>query len=159
MTSCGWLFRVFLGSSPSCSARVTRRSRLLGLARRTPGECCGWIAPRPGDTEHLADDFAANADRVASVVNARTTQRMHVLPAHLDERFKQRGWGQEGNTVVHNPQDIRALPATTGRRRVGLESGSSALGRAGWPRLARRADLAAFELSAATAGRSTTAHC
>jgi Phytanoyl-CoA dioxygenase (PhyH) len=39
---------------------------------------------------------------------------MYVLPAHLDERFKQRQWDGTDNTVVHNPQDIRALPATAG---------------------------------------------
>ena len=39
---------------------------------------------------------------------------MYVLPAHLDPRFKERRWDGEGNNVVQNPQDIRALPATAG---------------------------------------------
>jgi hypothetical protein len=39
---------------------------------------------------------------------------MYMLPAHLDGRFKERRWDGEGNTFVHNPQDIRALPATAG---------------------------------------------
>lgn len=39
---------------------------------------------------------------------------MYVLPAHLDDRFVQRRWDGEGNNLVRNPQDIRALPATAG---------------------------------------------
>lgn len=39
---------------------------------------------------------------------------MYVLPAHLDSRFVERRWDGEGNNVVQNPQDIRALPATAG---------------------------------------------
>ncbi|MFB1295586.1 phytanoyl-CoA dioxygenase family protein [Mycobacterium sp. pW049] len=39
---------------------------------------------------------------------------MYVLPAHHDPRFVERRWDGEGNNVVHNPQDIRALPATAG---------------------------------------------
>lgn len=39
---------------------------------------------------------------------------MYMLPAHLDDRFRQRRWDGENNTVVYNPQDIRALPATAG---------------------------------------------
>jgi hypothetical protein len=39
---------------------------------------------------------------------------MYVLPAHRDPRFIERRWDGEGNNVVHNPQDIRALPATGG---------------------------------------------
>lgn len=39
---------------------------------------------------------------------------MYMLPAHLDDRFRQRRWDGKDNTVVHNPQDIRALPATAG---------------------------------------------
>jgi len=39
---------------------------------------------------------------------------MYVLPAHRDDRFNQRRWDGEGNNVVYNPQDIRALPATAG---------------------------------------------
>lgn len=39
---------------------------------------------------------------------------MYVLPAHHDERFSIREWGGEGNNVVKQPQNIRALPATAG---------------------------------------------
>jgi len=39
---------------------------------------------------------------------------MYVLPAHHDPRFVERRWDGDGNNVVHNPQDIRALPATAG---------------------------------------------
>lgn len=39
---------------------------------------------------------------------------MYMLPAHLDDRFRQRRWDGADNTVVRNPQDIRALPATAG---------------------------------------------
>ncbi|MGI9125600.1 MAG: phytanoyl-CoA dioxygenase family protein [Mycobacterium sp.] len=39
---------------------------------------------------------------------------MYVLPAHLDDRFVERRWDGEGNNVVYNPQNIRALPATAG---------------------------------------------
>ncbi|MBI2699023.1 MAG: hypothetical protein CK429_19390 [Mycobacterium sp.] len=39
---------------------------------------------------------------------------MYMLPAHLDDRFRQRRWDGENNTVVYNLQDIRALPATAG---------------------------------------------
>lgn len=39
---------------------------------------------------------------------------MYVLPAHHDPRFVERRWDGQDNTVVHNPQDIRALPATAG---------------------------------------------
>lgn len=39
---------------------------------------------------------------------------MYVLPAHLDDRFRERRWDGEGNNVVHRPQDVRALPATAG---------------------------------------------
>jgi hypothetical protein len=39
---------------------------------------------------------------------------MYMLPAHLDHRFVERRWDGEGNNIVHNPQDIRALPATAG---------------------------------------------
>jgi hypothetical protein len=39
---------------------------------------------------------------------------IYVVPAHCDERFHQRRWDGEGNNVVQNPQDIRALPATAG---------------------------------------------
>lgn len=39
---------------------------------------------------------------------------MYVLPAHLDDRFVERRWDGEGNNVVYNPQNVRALPATAG---------------------------------------------
>ena len=39
---------------------------------------------------------------------------IYMLPAHLDERFKRRIWSGEGNNVVTQPQDVRALPATAG---------------------------------------------
>jgi hypothetical protein len=39
---------------------------------------------------------------------------IYMLPAHLDERFKRRIWSGEGNNVVSQPQDIRALPASAG---------------------------------------------
>lgn len=39
---------------------------------------------------------------------------MYVLPAHLDERFRNRVWDGEGNNHVQDPQAIRALPATAG---------------------------------------------
>ncbi len=39
---------------------------------------------------------------------------IYVLPAHLDERFKQRRWDGADNHHVKQPQDIRALPATAG---------------------------------------------
>jgi len=39
---------------------------------------------------------------------------IYMLPAHLDDRFKQRNWDGEGNNHVQAPQNIRALPATAG---------------------------------------------
>jgi hypothetical protein len=39
---------------------------------------------------------------------------IYVLPAHLDERFKQRFWNGDGNTFVSELQSVRALPATAG---------------------------------------------
>jgi hypothetical protein len=39
---------------------------------------------------------------------------IYALPAHLDERFKRRVWDGDDNNVVHNPQDVRALPAKAG---------------------------------------------
>jgi hypothetical protein len=39
---------------------------------------------------------------------------IHLVPAHLDERFKQRFWDGEGNTYVTDLQNVRALPATAG---------------------------------------------
>ena len=39
---------------------------------------------------------------------------IYVLPAHLDERFKRRVWDGDDNNVVHDPQNIRALPAKAG---------------------------------------------
>ncbi|BBX21759.1 hypothetical protein MTER_11700 [Mycolicibacter terrae] len=39
---------------------------------------------------------------------------MYFLPAHLDDRFQQRRWDGADNTVVYNPQNIRAVPATAG---------------------------------------------
>jgi hypothetical protein len=36
------------------------------------------------------------------------------LPAHLDERFERRVWDGEGNNLVNDPQNIRAVPATAG---------------------------------------------
>jgi hypothetical protein len=39
---------------------------------------------------------------------------IYVLPAHLDERFRRRVWDGPDNTVVKDPQNIRALPATAG---------------------------------------------
>jgi hypothetical protein len=39
---------------------------------------------------------------------------IYVLPALFDQRFEERRWDGEGNNVVQNPQDIRALPATAG---------------------------------------------
>jgi hypothetical protein len=39
---------------------------------------------------------------------------IYMLPAHLDDRFKQRIWDGEGNNHVLAPQNIRALPATAG---------------------------------------------
>lgn len=39
---------------------------------------------------------------------------MYFLPAHRDDRFRQRRWDGADNTVVDNPQDIRAVPATAG---------------------------------------------
>ena len=39
---------------------------------------------------------------------------IYMLPAHLDDRFRQRVWDGEGNNQVLAPQNIRALPATAG---------------------------------------------
>jgi hypothetical protein len=39
---------------------------------------------------------------------------IYVLPAHLDDRFKRRVWDGEGNNVVDEPQNIRAVPAPAG---------------------------------------------
>jgi len=39
---------------------------------------------------------------------------IYMLPAHLDDRFKQRVWDGEGNNQVVAPQNIRALPAAAG---------------------------------------------
>ncbi|HMI85374.1 MAG TPA: phytanoyl-CoA dioxygenase family protein [Polyangiaceae bacterium] len=39
---------------------------------------------------------------------------IYMLPAHLDDRFRQRVWDGEGNNHVLAPQNIRALPATAG---------------------------------------------
>lgn len=39
---------------------------------------------------------------------------IYMLPAHLDDRFRKRDWSGEGNNVVTQPQNIRALPATAG---------------------------------------------
>jgi hypothetical protein len=39
---------------------------------------------------------------------------IYMLPAHLDERFKRRNWAGEGNNLVTQPQDVRALPASAG---------------------------------------------
>ncbi|MET0593184.1 MAG: phytanoyl-CoA dioxygenase family protein, partial [Polyangiaceae bacterium] len=39
---------------------------------------------------------------------------IYMLPAHLDDRFKQRVWDGDGNNHVLQPQNIRALPATAG---------------------------------------------
>jgi ectoine hydroxylase-related dioxygenase (phytanoyl-CoA dioxygenase family) len=39
---------------------------------------------------------------------------IYMLPAHLDDRFKQRIWDGEGNNQVLQPQNIRALPAPAG---------------------------------------------
>jgi hypothetical protein len=39
---------------------------------------------------------------------------IYALPAHLDPRFKRRVWDGEGNIVVHEPQNVRALPAPAG---------------------------------------------
>ncbi len=39
---------------------------------------------------------------------------IYVLPAHLDDCFRNRVWGGENNAQVPAPQNIRALPATAG---------------------------------------------
>jgi hypothetical protein len=39
---------------------------------------------------------------------------IYMLPAHLDECFKRRKWDGTDNTLVSQPQDIRALPASAG---------------------------------------------
>jgi ectoine hydroxylase-related dioxygenase (phytanoyl-CoA dioxygenase family) len=39
---------------------------------------------------------------------------IYMLPAHLDDRFKQRVWDGAGNNQVLAPQNIRAVPATAG---------------------------------------------
>src|SRR5688572_8966451 len=39
---------------------------------------------------------------------------IYMLPAHLDDRFKRRRWDGNDNTLVSEPQNIRALPATAG---------------------------------------------
>jgi Phytanoyl-CoA dioxygenase (PhyH) len=39
---------------------------------------------------------------------------IYMLPAHLDDRFRQRVWDGEGNNQVLAPQNIRALPAPAG---------------------------------------------
>ena len=39
---------------------------------------------------------------------------IYMLPAHLDDRFKRRRWDGNDNNVVHDPQNIRALPAPAG---------------------------------------------
>ena len=39
---------------------------------------------------------------------------IYALPAHLDDRFKLRRWDGDDNNHVKRPQDIRALPATSG---------------------------------------------
>lgn len=39
---------------------------------------------------------------------------IYALPAHLDPRFQQRVWDGDDNNIVHDPQNVRALPATAG---------------------------------------------
>jgi hypothetical protein len=39
---------------------------------------------------------------------------IYVLPAHLDPRFARRKWDGDDNIVVHDPQNVRALPAPAG---------------------------------------------
>jgi hypothetical protein len=39
---------------------------------------------------------------------------IYVLPAHLDPRFTRRRWDGDDNTIVHEPQNVRALPAPAG---------------------------------------------
>jgi hypothetical protein len=39
---------------------------------------------------------------------------IYMLPAHLDERFKQRRWDGDDNNHVKEPQNVRALPAKAG---------------------------------------------
>jgi hypothetical protein len=39
---------------------------------------------------------------------------IYVLPAHLDERFKERRWDGDDNHKLKRPQDVRALPASAG---------------------------------------------
>lgn len=63
---------------------------------------------------------------------------MYVLPAHLDERFRLRRWDGEGNIVVKDLQNIRALPATAGSvlvwNQAVLHWGGRASSLAGGPR-------------------------
>ena len=78
---------------------------------------------------------------------------MHVLPAHLDERFRTREWGGEDNNRVSDPQAIRALPATAGSflawNQALLHWGGRASRLAAGPRISvafefQRADVPAF---------------
>lgn len=76
----------------------------------------GWGPHRDRVIETLDDD---NSPRTLTVWLPFTEATplngcMYVLPAHLDDRFVQRRWDGPDNTVVRNPQDIRALPATAG---------------------------------------------
>lgn len=77
---------------------------------------CGWGPHRDRVQSTLDPDNSPHTLTVWIPFTDATPLNgcMYVLPAHHDPRFIERRWDGEGNTVVPNPQDIRALPATAG---------------------------------------------
>lgn len=76
----------------------------------------GWGPHRDRVQPTLERDNSPRTLTVWMALSDATTLNgcIHVLPAHLDERFKRRVWDGDDNNIVHNPQDIRALPAPAG---------------------------------------------
>lgn len=100
---------------------------VLGKGYKALPDFWVWFVP----TKDGAAGWGPHRDRVQPTVERDNSPRsltvwlalsdataengcMHILPAHLDERFKRRVWDGDDNNVVYEPQNIRALPVPSG---------------------------------------------
>lgn len=114
------LWLAFQGLSTFLSAALGQDYRALPdfwVWYVPPNEnACGWGPHRDRVQTTLDHDNSPHTLTVWLPFTDATPLNgcMYVLPAHHDPRFVERRWDGDGNNVVQNPQDIRALPATAG---------------------------------------------
>ena len=79
-------------------------------------DATGWLPHRDTGKVVIDDDNTPQSLTVWLALSDATPLNgcIHVLPQHLDDRFRYGAFTGDGSSMVFQPQNIRALPATAG---------------------------------------------